>query len=329
MEIHKETQQEIQNSQNPGQGFPDFDQTLKNHGLFLKRGKTLTCQINLGLLCNQLCKHCHLSAGPGRKEIMDLNTINQVIQFQKKIGCEVVDITGGAPEMNPHLPVLIEKMAGLTKTLMLRSNLSALYDTNGPLLELLVKHRVTIVSSLPSLNLSQTDAQRGDGVFDKSIKALKLINDMGYGKKGSGLVLDLVSNPAGAFMPAPQATAEKRFRKVLKDKWGIVFNQLFTFANMPLGRFERWLKKKGNYEAYLNSLWKGFNPCTVDGLMCRNLISISWDGYLYDCDFNLAAQLPKGNLRTHVSEIEKIDFENQNIAVGNHCYACTAGSGFS
>ncbi len=316
--------------QETGYRLPDFDQTLKNHGLSLIRGETVTCQVNLGLLCNQVCKHCHLSAGPGRKELMDLNTILQVIEFQKRAGCEVVDITGGAPEMNPHLPVLIEKMAGLAKVIMLRSNLSALYDADDSvLLDLLIKHRVTIVSSLPSLNLSQADAQRGKGVFDKSIKALKLLNAMGYGQKGAGLVLDLVSNPAGAFMPPAQATAEKRFRKVLKENWGIVFNQLFTFANMPLGRFETWLKKKGNYDTYLKSLWKGFNPCTLEGLMCRHLISISWDGYLYDCDFNLAAGLDKGNLRTHISDLGTIDFKDQEVAVGNHCYACTAGSGFT
>lgn len=321
---------ETKNAPDTGEGFPDFDQTLKNHGLSLKRGNTITCQINLGLLCNQACQHCHLSAGPGRKELMDLDTIHQVIAFQKKIKCETVDITGGAPEMNPHLSILIEKMAGLAKTLMLRSNLSALYDAHDPvLLDLLVEHGVTIVSSLPSLNLAQTDGQRGEGVFDKSIKALKLLNDMGYGREGTGLVLDLVSNPTGAFMPPDQAVAEKRFRRVLKDKWGIVFNQLFNFANMPLGRFEDWLRKKGNYEAYVNTLWKGFNPCTVAALMCRHLISISWDGYLYDCDFNQAAQLPKGNLRTHVSDLTNLDFEHQAIAVGNHCYACTAGSGFT
>jgi radical SAM/Cys-rich protein len=261
---------------------------------------------------------------------MDLTTLRQVIDFQKKIKCEVVDITGGAPEMNPHLSILIEEMSLVTKTLMLRSNLSALYDAEDPfLLERLVKHRVNIVSSLPSLNLSQTDAQRGDGVFDKSIKALKRLNDLGYGKEGTGLVLDLVSNPAGAFMPPDQAMAEKRFRRVLKDKWGIVFNQLFTFANMPLGRFETWLKKKGNYDAYLDSLWKSFNPCTVDALMCRHLISISWDGYLYDCDFNQAAQLPKGNVRIHLNDLTAFDFDDQTIAVGTHCYACTAGSGFT
>lgn len=313
-----------------GEGVPDFKQTLNQHGLFLKRGETITLQVNLGLLCNQVCQHCHLSAGPGRPEIMDLNTIHQVIQFQKKAGCEVVDITGGAPEMNPHLKDLIEKMAGLTRTIMLRSNLSALYDAKDPtLFSLLVKHKVTIVSSLPSLNISQTDAQRGDGVFDKSMIALKDLNEMGFGKEGTGLVLDLVSNPVGAFMPTDQAIAQKRFRKVLKDKWGIVFNQLFTFANIPLGRFETWLKKKGNYDTYLNSLYKVFNPCTVEGLMCRHLISIAWDGYLYDCDFNLAAGLPKGNVRTHISDLTSLDFKNQEIAVGNHCYACTAGSGFT
>ncbi|MBU3951133.1 MAG: arsenosugar biosynthesis radical SAM protein ArsS, partial [Proteobacteria bacterium] len=294
---------EKQNLRQMGPGVPDFEQTLENHGLFLERGETHTCQVNLGLLCNQVCKHCHLSAGPDRKELMDLDTIFQVVEFTQKTGCKVVDITGGAPEMNPHLPVLIDKMAGLEKVLMLRSNLSALYDANDPgLLDLLVKHQVTIVSSLPSLNLSQTDAQRGQGVFEKSIMALKLLNDRGYGKEGTGLVLDLVSNPTGAFMPTDQIIAEKRFRQVLQEKWGIVFSRLFTFANMPLGRFEVWLKKKGTYTSYLQSLWKGFNPCTVEGLMCRNLISISWDGYLYDCDFNQAAGLPMANLRTHIND---------------------------
>jgi radical SAM/Cys-rich protein len=321
---------ENQRSQESDPVIPDFTDTLKAHDLSLKRGETITCQVNLGLLCNQVCKHCHLSAGPGRKEVMDLETIHQVIQFQEKAGCGVVDITGGAPEMNPHLPVLIENMAPLAKTLMLRSNLSALYDAKDQaLLNLLVKHRVVIVSSMPSLNLSQTDAQRGKGVFDKSIKALKLLNEMGYGRRGSSLVLDLVSNPAGSFMPTCQASAEKRFRRVLKDKYGIVFNQLFTFANVPLGRFETWLKEKGNYGSYLKSLWKGFNPATVEGLMCRHLISISWDGFLYDCDFNLAAGLPKGNLKTHIKDLTHFNFNNQEIAVANHCYACTSGSGFT
>ncbi len=318
----------MENSEEPA--IPDFAQTLSAHGLVLKRGATLTCQVNIGLLCNQACKHCHLSAGPDRRELMDLETVGQVIEFQKKAGFEVVDITGGAPEMNPHLPVLIQGVAESAGTVMLRSNLSVLYDTQDPsLLDLLVAHQVTIVSSLPSLNLAQTDAQRGGGVFDKSIKALKRLNALGYGQEGSGLVLDLVSNPAGAFMPAPQISAEKRFRKVLQEKYGIGFNRLFSFANMPLGRFEWWLKKTGNYEKYLKSLWQGFNPCTVEGLMCRHLISIAWDGYLYDCDFNLAAGLAKGNVRTHIRELKERNFSDQDIAVANHCYACTAGSGFT
>lgn len=320
----------MENKKSQDPGIPDFVQTLSIHGLALKRGPTLTCQVNIGLLCNQICKHCHLSAGPDRRELMDLETVEQVIEFQKMAKFEVMDITGGAPEMNPHLPVLIQGVSESAKTVMFRSNLSALYDTQDPaLLDLLVEHGVVIVSSLPSLNLSQTDAQRGNGVFIKSIKALKRLNALGYGQEGSGLVLDLVSNPAGAFMPAPQTSAEKRFRKVLQDKWGIEFNRLFTFANMPLGRFEDWLRKTGNYEKYLKTLWKGFNPCTVEALMCRNLISISWDGYLYDCDFNLAAGLAKGNVRTHIRDLNDSHFLDQDIAVANHCYACTAGSGFT
>ncbi len=321
---------DINNSSNNALGVHDFVDTLNSHKLSLKRKKTLTCQVNLGLKCNQACGHCHLSAGPGKKELMTLETMFQVIEFITQSKVDIVDITGGAPEMNPHLPFLMDKVADLCKKLMLRCNLSALYDRDTTnIQERLIQHKVNVVASLPSLNMNQTDAQRGDGIFQKSMKALEMLNRMGYGSPGSGLVLDLVSNPVGAFMPSPQGSSEKRFRRILADKWGIAFNHLFTFANTPLGRFETWLKKTDNYNYYMNMLYKGFNPCTIDGLMCRTLVSVSWDGYLYDCDFNLAAGLAKGDCPTHITQLDSFDFMNQIIAVGNHCYACTAGSGFT
>lgn len=309
---------------------PEFIQTLKDHKLELRRCKTRICQLNLGLVCNQACKHCHLSAGPGRTELMDREIMAAVLERIAGSDIEMVDITGGAPELNPHLPWLMDQVAGLGKQMMLRCNLSALYELKThDVKERLQAHKATVVASFPSLNLSQTDAQRGNGIHDVSIKALRVLNDMGYGQEGSGLVLDLVSNPSGAFMPTAQEAAEKRFRTVLDSRFGIKFSHLFTFANMPLGRFETWLRKTGNYHPYLSTLQKGFNPCTVEGLMCRNLVSIAWDGYLYDCDFNLAAGLAMGNTPVHISQTEDFSFEGRNIAAADHCYACTAGAGFT
>lgn len=309
---------------------PAFSKTLAAQNLALERTHCKTLQVNTGLLCNQFCRHCHLSAGPDQKQIMDRQTMDQVILFQRRCLFSVVDITGGAPELNPDLVYLIEKMSDTAATIMLRSNLSALHDRKDTgLLSLLKRKKVTLVSSFPALNPAQTDSQRGKGIFDKSIKALQMLNQLGYGKNGTGLILNLVINPAGAYLPPSQASTEKRYRKVLKGKWDIVFNNAFTFANMPLGRFKKWLEQSGNYSQYMNQLYKNFNACTIDGLMCRSLISVSWDGYLYDCDFNLAADLPKANKKRHLTETDTCSFEKNDIAVADHCYACTAGSGFT
>lgn len=309
---------------------PPFSQTLEQHGLVLQRKQTEILQINMGRLCNQACRHCHLSAGPDRTEIMDIQTVRQVIDFQKKNSFKVVDITGGAPEMNPNLVYLVENISGITDTVMLRSNLSALFDLKDDcLVSALKKNRVTIVSSFPSLNPGQTDSQRGKGIFGKSIQALIRLNQQGYGREGTGLELNLVSNPTGAYLPSAQKATEKRYREILYKNWGIVFNNAFSFANVPLGRFKDWLKTSGNYDAYMIGLYKNFNPCSITGLMCRNLISVSWDGFLFDCDFNLAANLYKGNEKTHVSQVNTRSFAADKIAVDNHCYACTAGSGFT
>jgi radical SAM/Cys-rich protein len=225
---------------------------------------------------------------------------------------------------------LIEGLSPLSQRLMFRSNLSALIDAKRDhLMTLLKAKRVVIVASFPSLNEAQADSQRGDGVFEKSIAALQKLNGLGYGREETGLELDLVCNPTGAFLPSPQDQVTRRFREVLLKKWGIVFNKLYTFANVPLGRFRRWLEETGNLESYMGRLASRFNACAVQGLMCRTLVSVSWDGYLYDCDFNLARGLHMGKRRTHVSEMAGPPPEGSPIAVADHCYTCTAGAGFT
>jgi radical SAM/Cys-rich protein len=307
-----------------------FRHTLSRQGLKLERGRTTTLQINVGLRCNQACRHCHLSAGPGRGENMDAATAEEVIAYAKRSDFEVIDITGGAPELNPNLAELIGKLSTASQRLMIRSNLVALNDgTREGLLHLLQAHKVVIVASFPSLNEDQADAQRGKGIFRASVDALNKLNAMGYGQDGSGLELNLVSNPTGAFLPSSQKQMEARFRQLLQQKFGIVFNNFFAFANVPLGRFRQWLIQSGNLETYLSKLVSSFNSCAVEGLMCRTLVSVSWDGYFYDCDFNLARDLPMGGRKVHVSEMKGLPPPGSPIAVAQHCYTCTAGAGFT
>ena len=311
-------------------GIEPFSRTLSRHGLQLNRNNTHTLQVNLGIRCNQTCGHCHLNAGPGRKENMDPGIIREIISYAQRSKFETIDITGGAPELNPNIGMMIEEVFSLCPRIMLRSNLSALNDGRREyLFELLKAHRIVIVASFPSLNEAQTDSQRGDRIFQTTIDALKKLNAMGYGHEGSGLELSLVSNPTGAFLPPNQAQTEKRFRQVLKRKLGIVFNNLFNFANVPLGRFRQWLVETNNLDNYMGKLYSSFNPCSVDGLMCRSLVSVSWDGYLYDCDFNLARELFMGGHKIHVSEMSGPPPPHSHIATADHCYTCTAGSGFT
>jgi radical SAM/Cys-rich protein len=307
-----------------------FADVLERNGLSLVRGGTNVLQINTGLLCNLRCRHCHLEAGPGRKEFMSRATMEDVIAFARRNPFQVIDITGGAPEMVPGLPFLIEGLAPLAPRLMLRSNLAALEGAEGEeLLDLCIARRVVLMASFPSTDPSRMNAQRGPGAAEAGTAMLKKLNALGYGVEGTGLELNLVSNPVGAFLPASQAAAEKKFKRDLSRKWGITFNRLYTFANVPLGRFRTWLVDSGNYERYLKALAEGFNPCTVEGLMCRTLLSVSWDGALYDCDFNLAAGRFLSGSRVHVSEIDGMPAPGSPIAVGDYCYACTAGSGFT
>jgi radical SAM/Cys-rich protein len=307
-----------------------FRSMLLRHGLRLDRAQTTTLQINVGLRCNQTCKHCHLDAGPGRTEMMGEATLDAVASVAARVPFEVIDITGGAPELNPHLPVMVEKLAPLTPRIMVRTNLSALEVVGlNRFLEIFEKHRVVLVASFPSSSPSQTDAQRGRGIFETSLRMMRMLNRNGYGMEDSGLELNLVSNPVGAFLPSSQSQLEARFHSLLKDKWSVAFNHLYTFANVPLGRFGKWLTASGNYERYMTRLVSSFNPCAVEGLMCRTLISVSWDGFLYDCDFNQARGLFMGSRRTHISELQGPPQAGVPIAVGDHCYTCTAGAGFT
>ena len=261
---------------------------------------------------------------------MSRKTIDEVIAFAQRGHFHTIDITGGAPEMNENLVALIEGVSPLASRVMLRSNLTALHT---PMREYVIdackEHHVVIVASLPSVNISQVESQRGKGVWEKIIAVLKKLNAFGYGQAGSGLELDLVSNPTGAFLPVSRAEAEKKFKPDLRKNWGITFDNLYIFANVPLGRFRHWLLESGNFETYMRRLAASFNLCTVDGLMCRTLLSVSWDGYLYDCDFNQAAGLFMGRKKVHITELEAPAPPGTPIAVSDHCYACTAGSGFT
>ncbi len=307
-----------------------FKQKLARYGLDLTRSECTTLQVNVGLLCNQSCKHCHLDAGPSRREIMSEKTVDDVIDLAGRFKFATIDITGGAPEMNPHIEKLVSELAPLTGTLILRSNLTAIAaEKKKHLLELLTGKGVSIVASLPSLNKTQAEAQRGVNSFATSINTLQKLNGLGYGIPGSGLELNLVSNPAGAFLPSQQNQVEKRFRQMLAQKWSISFNNLYTFANVPLGRFLEWLDQSGNLENYILKLADQFNPCTLEGLMCRSLVSVAWDGYLFDCDFNQSLKLYMGGSKKHITELQDLPAPGANIAVSDHCYTCTAGSGFT
>ena len=309
---------------------PPFNRTLSQNQLVLTRLNTTTLQINMGLLCNQECRHCHHDAGPNRSEVMTVETVQEVIGFARRGKFQVADITGGAPELNSHLPLLIKEISSSIPRIMLRSNLTALTDgKQESLIPLLKKYRVVIIASFPSLNGPQADTQRGPGIFQKSIRALQSLNTLGYGLEGSGLELNLVVNPTGTNLPSPQEKTEKEFRTELKTKWGVVFNHLYTFANVPLGRFLQDLVQSKTLNFYRQELARAFNPAALAGVMCRSTLSVSWDGYLFDCDFNLAQGLFMGGRKTHISELSGPPVPGQSIAVSDHCYACTAGTGFT
>ncbi len=287
-------------------------------------------QMNVGYLCNLECKHCHVNAGPLRKEVMSKETLQACIDVIKKHRFPTVDLTGGAPELLPDLGWFISEIAGSVDRIIVRSNLTLLImNRYRPLLDAFVKYKVNIVSSLPDVTEQRTNKQRGKQVFEKSIKALQLLNSLGYGKEGSELQLDLVHNPVGAYLPGPQQSIEQMYKKHLADDFGIEFNNLYVIANMPVSRFLHFLQQRDMLDDYMTDLYYAFNPATVENLMCRNTISVGWDGTLYDCDFNQMLNLPVGVEANTINNFDKNQLTNRRIVVNNHCYGCTAGSGSS
>jgi len=290
-------------------------------------------QINVGKMCNQVCKHCHVDAGPDRKEIMTRETMELCLHVLKKYpSMKTVDLTGGAPEMNPNFRWFVEEISKLGRTVIDRCNLTIITanESYNDLPQFFAKHKVKVVSSLPYYQKGFTDRQRGEGVFDKSIRALKMLNDIGYGKESSGLELDLVYNPAGAFLPASQAQLQADFKKELRHLFGIEFNQLYSITNMPISRYLEYLAESGNLDDYMQKLVNVYNPAAVAGVMCRNTISVGWDGYLYDCDFNQMLEIPVEPEKVqHLRDFDLKVLESRNIRVDQHCYGCTAGSGSS
>lgn len=297
----------------------------------LKATGITVLQLNVGKLCNQTCRHCHVDAAPDRTESMSRETAALCIEALAKSEIPTVDITGGAPELNQNFRWLVEQARRLQRHVMDRCNLSVLLlPAQADLAEFLAAHHVEIVASLPYYKVQQTDAQRGDGVFKKSIEGLQRLNQLGYGRPNSGLVLNLVYNPVGAFLPPKQDAIESQFRKELRKHHGIEFNRLYTIANMPISRFLEFLVESGNYDGYMERLANAFNPAAAAGVMCRYTLSVAWDGTLYDCDFNQMLNLPVDQRAPrHIRDFNPLALNDRSIVTGNHCYGCTAGPGSS
>jgi len=314
------------------QSCPPFDAPMRRAGLDPLHATGITVfQINVGKLCNQTCRHCHVDAGPDRQESMSRETAELCIAALAKTDIPTVDITGGAPELNPNFRWLVEQATQLGRHVMDRCNLSVLLlPSQADLAEFLARHRVEVIASLPYFRATQTDAQRGDGVFDKSIEAMQLLNRLGYGREGSGLTLNLVYNPVGAFLPPKQEAVEAQFRRELQRAHGVTFNHLYTITNMPISRFLEFLVDSGNYEGYMERLANAFNPAAAAGVMCRYTLSVGWDGTLYDCDFNQMLELPVNHgAPGHLRDFDPATLHRRRIVTGNHCYGCTAGTGSS
>ncbi|MEX6626912.1 arsenosugar biosynthesis radical SAM (seleno)protein ArsS [Tenacibaculum salmonis] len=312
---------------------PTFAKKIKETNQFPLRPKKLEIlQINLGYMCNQVCAHCHVDAGPDRKEIMTTATMQQCLEVIKNTQAHTLDLTGGAPEMNPNFRWFVEEAskAGI-KDFIVRSNLTIIRANKKyhDLPDFFKKYNIHVVSSMPHWTRGKTDKQRGDGVFDKSIKALQMLNEVGYGIEDSGLKLDLVYNPSGAFLPGNQMALENDFKKALKDDFNIDFHNLFAITNLPISRFLDYLIASENYEEYMYSLIDAYNPKAVENVMCTNTLSVSWDGNLYDCDFNQMLNLKVASSVKHISEYNEEILQERNIIINQHCYGCTAGSGSS
>ena len=310
-----------------------FKGKLETMGAFPLRATGIEIfQINVGKMCNQVCKHCHVDAGPDRKEIMTRETMRFCLDILAKSAINTVDLTGGAPELNPDFRWFVAEIKKMNKRIIVRCNLTIILANKRfhDLPDFFRLHRIEIASSLPSFTKDRTDRQRGDGVFQDSIKALQMLNSVGYGKEDTGLVLNLVYNPAGAFLPPSQQALEKEYKAELFKNFGIRFNSLFAITNMPISRYLDYLLTSGNYDKYMEKLVLAFNPAAVNNVMCRNTLSVSWDGFLYDCDFDqmLDLQVSVQNSR-HLKDFDLDMLNNRTIVVNQHCYGCTAGAGSS
>lgn len=309
-----------------------FKDKLQTIGLFpLKPTKMEIFQINLGKMCNQVCKHCHVDAGPDRKEIMTKETMQLCLDILAKYDIPTVDLTGGAPEMNPNFRWFVEELSKLGKRIINRCNLTIILANPkyNDLPDFFAKHQMEIVSSLPHYTATRTDRQRGEGVFNKSIAALQMLNEVGYGKDNKNLQLNLVYNPTGAILPGAQETLQADYKKALKQQFNIDFNNLYVITNMPISRFLDYLLESGNYEEYMQKLVEAFNPVAAQNVMCRNTLSVGWDGYLYDCDFNQMLEMKVEGTGQHLSSFDFEALMNRSIALDQHCYGCTAGLGSS
>jgi radical SAM/Cys-rich protein len=311
-----------------------FSDRLEAEDLELRRAKAEILQVNVGKLCNLTCMHCHVNAGPKRKEIMTRKTIDHIVDWLAKNDIPIVDLTGGAPEMIPDFRYFIERVEALEKPrhIIDRCNLTILIDpAHEDLPQFLAKHRVEIIASMPCYTPQNVNAQRGEGVFEGSIAALQLLNSLGYGIEPE-LPLHLVYNPVGAFLPGPQPELESDYKRELKEHFGVVFNKLYSITNMPIGRFAAFLRHTHQLKEYMELLVNAFNPITIDGLMCRNMISVGWRGEVYDCDFNQQLDMQWQNAdesRLFLWDIDPDKIDNREIMTGDHCFGCTAGAGSS
>ncbi len=308
-----------------------FDDKLADHGLHPLRATGVEIfQINVGKLCNQTCRHCHVDAGPDRTERMTRETAEACIAALRRTDAPTVDITGGAPELNENFRYLVDASRELGRHVMDRCNLTVLMlRSQQDLAGFLADREVEVVASLPYFLADRTDAQRGEGVFDRSVEALRLLNRLGYGQGGK-LRLNLVYNPTGAFLPGDQQGLEREFKRELGRRFDIRFDQLFTITNLPISRFLDYLIESGNHEAYMEKLVNAFNPAAAEAVMCRNTISVGWDGWLYDCDFNQMLDIKVGyGAPVHISEFSEEALGSRRIVTGAHCYGCTAGAGSS
>jgi len=310
-----------------------FAQRLDLNGRGLARHSVEVLQVNLGAYCNQACIHCHVESGPTRREMMSLETVQAVLRFLESTNIPTLDITGGAPEWHPNFEFLVESAVGSGCHVMDRCNLTVIFEPGKEsLAEFFQSQRVELVCSLPCYSEENVDKQRGKGTFDLSIRALKILNELGYGYPASGLVLNLVYNPVGPHLPPPQRKLEQDYKQILNEQFGIVFNRLYCLTNMPITRYATHLKLRGEHDRYMELLAESFNPATLDQVMCRSLLSVSWEGTIYDCDFNQMLALPlrdPSGEKLHISTISLAQIEKLSITVGDHCYACTAGCGSS